>query len=48
MEFDEMLQYEFHSRIMISWNLMLMGVYSSPIIYSKLWAWWRTLVYVNL
>ena len=41
--FGEMLRsfvYSFRSRIMISGNLMLIGIYHSPcIIYSKLWAW---------
>ena len=50
--FGEMLRsfvYSFRSRIMISGNLMLIGIYHSPcIIYSNLWAWWRTLLFVNL
>ena len=50
--FGEMLRcfvYSFGSRIMISGNLMLIGIYHSPcIIYSNLWAWWRTLLFVNL
>ena len=50
--FGEMLRcfvYSFRSRIMISGNLMLIGIYHSPcIIYSNLWAWWRTLRFVNL
>ena len=50
--FGEMLRsfvYSFRSRIMISGNLMLIGIYHSPcIIYSHLWAWWRTLLFVNL
>ena len=41
--FGEMLRcfvYSFRSRIMISGNLMLIGIYNSPcIIYSNLWAW---------
>ena len=49
--FGEMLRcfvYSFRSRIMISGNLMLIGIYHSPrIIYSNLWAWWRTLLFVN-
>ena len=40
--FDEILRcfvYGFRSRIMISGNLMLIGIYNSPcIIYSELWA----------
>ena len=41
--------YSFRSRIMISGDMMLIGIYHSPcIIYSKLWAWWRTLLFVNL
>ena len=50
--FGEMLRsfvYSFRSRIMISGNLMLIGIDHSPcIIYSNLWAWWRTLLFVNL
>ena len=50
--FGEMLRsfvYSFRSRIMISGKLMLISIYHSPcIIYSKLWAWWRTLLFVNL
>ena len=44
--FGEMLQcfvYGFRSRIMISENLMLIGIYNSPcIIYFKLCTWWQT------
>ena len=42
--------YSFRSRIMISGKLMLIGIYHSPciIIYSNLWAWWLTLLFVNL
>ena len=50
--FGEMLLcfvYGFRSRIMISGNLMLIGIYNSPCInYSNLLAWWRTLLFVNL
>ena len=50
--FGEMLAcfvYSFRSRIMVSGNLMLIGIYHSPcIIYSNLLVWWRTLLFVNL
>ena len=50
--FGEMLWcfvYGLRSWIMISGNLMLIGIYKSPcIIHSKLWAWWRILLSVNV
>ena len=49
--FGEMFQcfvYGFCSKIMISGNMMLIGIYNSPyIIYSKLWVWWRTLLFAT-
>ena len=48
--FGEMLQVFVHgfcSRIILSRNFMLSSVCNSPCsIYSKLWAWWRTLLYM--
>ena len=39
----------FRSRIIISKNFMLSSICNSSCsIYSKLWAWWRTLLYVHL
>ena len=39
----------FRSRITISKNFMLSSICNSSCsIYSKLWAWWRTLLYVHL
>ena len=50
--FGEILRcivYCFRSRIMLVENLMLIGTYNSPcILYSKLWAWWQTLLFVLL
>ena len=50
--FGELLRvfvHGFRSRIVISRNFMLSTICNSPCsIYSKLWAWWRTLLYVHL
>ena len=50
--FGELLRvfvHGFRSRITISRNFMLSSICNSSCsIYSKLWAWWRTLLYVHL
>ena len=50
--FGELLRvfvHGFRSRITISRNFMLSSICNSSCsIYSKLWAWWRTLMYVHL
>ena len=50
--FGELLRvfvHGFRSNIIISRNFMLSSICNSPCsIYSKLWAWWRTLLYVHL
>ena len=49
--FDELLRvvvHGFRSRIIIYGNFMLSSICNSSCsIYSKLWAWWRTLLYVT-
>ena len=50
--FGELLRvfvHGFRSRITISRNFMLSSICNSSCsVYSKLWAWWRTLLYVHL
>ena len=50
--FGELLRvfvHGFRSRITVSRNFMLSSICNSSCsIYSKLWAWWRTLLYVHL
>ena len=50
--FGELLRvfvHGFRSRMVISRNFMLSSICNSPCsIYSKLWAWWRTLLFVHL
>ena len=50
--FGELLRvfvHGFRSRIIISKYFLLSSIRNSPCsMYSKLWAWWRTLLYVHL